>query len=174
MLQPQTNSARIDSVETMQRVGVIHLTNGGFTIVDPERVGELSKFRWNLSPRGYVTRSKPGVARHIYLHREILGATSADLDVDHRFGNKLDNRRENLRFSTVSQNGANAKKQAGRSSIYKGVCWDKSRGQWHAMIKVNYKSINLGNFDSEADGAKAYNAAALKHFGEFARINALP
>lgn len=174
MLQPQINSARIAPMETMQRVGVILLSNGGFTIVDPERVEEFSKFKWNLSPRGYVTRSKPGAARHIYLHREVMGATSTDPDVDHRFCDKLDNRHDSLRFATVSQNGANAQKQSGCSSVYKGVSWDKRGNNWHVMIRVNYKYINLGSFASEVDGAKAYNAAAQKHFGDFARLNEIP
>lgn len=161
-------------METMQRVGVILLSNGGFTIVDPERVEGLSKFKWRLGAWGYVVRTNPGKGRHIGMHREVMGANSTDPDVDHRYGDKLDNRRCNLRFATVSQNGANSKKRVGCYSVYKGVTWDKRRGHWKAMIKVNYKMINLGRFSSEVDGAEAYNAAASKHFGEYAKLNAIP
>lgn len=50
-------------------------------------------------------------------------------------------------------------------------CWDKSRDRWIAQIKCNYKSIHLGRFNNKVDAAKAYNEAAIKYFGEFARLN---
>lgn len=162
--------------DVMQRVGVIHLSSGGFTVVDLERLDELNKFKWSLTPSGYVSRSKwsEGRTLNIRLHREVFGVGSGDPEVDHRYGDKLDNRARHLRFATRSQNGGNAKPQTGRSSAYKGVYWEKSHRKWHAMIGVNSKRISLGRFNSEADAANAYNKAALKYFGEFARVNEIP
>lgn len=170
MLQPQINSARIASMEAMQRVGVILLSNGGFTIVDPERVEELNVRRWCYS-QGYVVSGERIGKKTIplRLHRVVMRAEK-DQKVDHKHRDPLDNRACSLRFATKSQNAANAKKRNCRNvtSIYKGVSWDK--GAWSATIVRSY----IGRFRSEIEAAKAYNAAALERFGEFARLNDIP
>jgi hypothetical protein len=92
--------------------------------------------------------------------------------VDHRDGNGLNNRRDNLRPATHSQNQANRRKpKHGVTSQYTGVYWQKARGKFVANIKVNKKKLALGYFTSEVEAAKAYDTAALKYFGEFARLN---
>lgn len=89
--------------------------------------------------------------------------------VDHRDRNGLNNQKLNLRFCTTSQNIANS---VGRSaSGFKGVY--RFRNGWTSHITVNYKTLYLGVFDTVLEGAKAYNEAALKYFGEFARLNQL-
>jgi hypothetical protein len=57
------------------------------------------------------------------------------------------------------------------SSIYKGVYWNTGCNKWLAKIGVNRKRIHLGVFACEKEAAKAYNRAAIKYFGEFARLN---
>ncbi len=91
--------------------------------------------------------------------------------VDHKNGNKLDNRKENLRLSTHSQNGCNRGKQVNNSSGLKGVTWNKERLAWHAQIGVRGKRIHLGYFSNPGLAAMAYNHAAIKHHGEFAKLN---
>lgn len=171
MLQPQINSARLAPMEMMQRVGVIHLTNGGFTIVDPERVGELNVRRWHTDRDGYV-RSGVRVGKKttpLRLHRLVMNAERG-MEVDHKNRDLLDNRISNLRIATKSQNAANSKKPAKRgvTSKYKGVSWDK--GAWSVSVCTHY----LGRFQSETEAARVYNAAALERFGEFARLNEIP
>lgn len=96
-------------------------------------------------------------------------------EVDHKNGDGLDNRRENLRAATDSQNSANAGKCACAStSRFKGVSWGKDRGKWRAYIEMNGRQKFLGYFHDELDAARAYNEAALEAFGEFARVNVLP
>jgi|688.fasta_scaffold773783_2 hypothetical protein len=77
-----------------------------------------------------------------------------------------------LRIATSSQNGANAKKcKKKTTSKYKGVHWRADVCKWRARITVNRKRYDLGSFETESAAATAYNEAALKYFGEFARLN---
>ena len=109
----------------------------------------------------------------MHMHRHILKAGPGQ-EIDHRDGDGLNNQRFNLRYCTDSENHANQHhKMAGCSSHYKGVGWYKATGKWRAVITVDYIFVHLGYFDSESDAAHAYNTAALKFFGEFARLNAL-
>lgn len=99
----------------------------------------------------------------------LLGAVGG-LYIDHRNGNGLDNRRDNLRRATMSQNIANQFPRGG-SSKYKGVCRSKRSGGWLAQICVNRKSIYLGRFGTEEEAARAYDVKAKEVWGEFARLN---
>jgi hypothetical protein len=103
----------------------------------------------------------------VYMHQLIAGSRG----VDHVDGNGLNNRRSNLRPATKSQNGANARKNPGKTSRYKGVFWDRQRSAWQAKIMVNRQQINLGRFANEEDAALAYDLAAREAFGEFALAN---
>ncbi len=160
-------------MDQMQRVGVILLTGerGGFAIVDPERADELSQCKWWQDTWGYVMARRPGT-RHqklLRLHRVVMSAKDGQ-EVDHKYRDKLDNRADSLRFATPSQNRANTPKRNGSfSSRYKGV--DFHCGAWRASIRINIKKTHLGRFQSETEAAKAYNVAALDHFGEFANLN---
>lgn len=111
---------------------------------------------------------------HLYMHRLVIGAAPNET-VDHRNGDGLDNRLLNLRIATSSRNQANRPKDRRRNgaeftSEYKGVYWDTSRGRWSAMIHAG-KTRALGRFDDEIEAARAYDAAALEEWGEFARLN---
>ena len=89
--------------------------------------------------------------------------------LDHINRDKLDNRIENLRVATNSQNMANKPSCHGKTSIYKGVC--KRGDKWYAQIKYNGKVHHIGSFDDEVTAALAYNDKATIHHGEFAYIN---
>lgn len=161
-------------------VSEIPLTKGQIALVDDEDYDELSAYSWRAakvnrkhhSPMYYAMRGTQGVGDGVVmLHRQVLRAPLG-FDVDHINGDPLDNRRVNLRLCSMSQNQANRSAMVpNKTSRYRGVCWDKKSGRWQADIKVQQKSIYLGQYEREEDAAAAYNRAAEKHFGEFARLN---
>lgn len=97
--------------------------------------------------------------------------------VDHEDRNTLNNKIDNLRAATSSQNQANKTKTKNKTSIYKGVSSTKINNgyriydYWNCLIYVEGKSKYLGCFKSEQEAALAYNKAAVKFFGEFANLN---
>ena len=132
----------------------------------------LSACDEHLRARLHKTNSYVGIyaeGKSWLLHRYLL-RPEIGMHVDHINGNRLDNRRENLRVCTHSQNHMNKSSCRGRSK-YKGAYWWPQKGKWKSSIKVNGKDKYLGLFLTEEDAAKAYNQAALKHYGEFARLN---
>lgn len=150
----------------------IPLTQGQVTLVDDEDYNELNKYKWyadwSASTRGYraVRHSSDG-QKLIFMYRVIMNAPP-DLQVDHRNHKTLDNRRENLRLCTASENLRNQLPQPGGSSKFKGVSWDKNARKWRATIHPNGCTCYLGYFMNEIEAARAYDAAAHKLFGEFA------
>lgn len=154
----------------------IPLGEDRFALVDQQDYYRLNYFNWTTKGSGercYAVRLECD-SKHIKflsMHREIMGSPKG-LQIDHRNRSRLDNRRENLRTATNSQNQYNKSKTKRKtSSIYKGVTYVKSIGKWRAQIMVNRKNIALGEYDDEIDSAKAYDKAARKYFGEFARLN---
>jgi hypothetical protein len=106
------------------------------------------------------------------VHRLIMGLEKGDKKmVDHIDGNGLNNKRNNLRIATHSENGANKSSIPNTSSKYKGVYWEKRKNKWQSQITFNNRTKSLGRYNSEKDAALAYNKAALKQFGEFAKLN---
>jgi hypothetical protein len=100
------------------------------------------------------------------MHRLVLGVLPGQL-VDHIDGNTLDNRRTNLRVATARQNAMN-RRAVGRVP-YSGV--RREGGQFVAFISPNRLQICLGRFKTAEQAAAAYNAAAQRCYGEYARLN---
>jgi hypothetical protein len=150
--------------------------DGETVFVDAADLHIVDGYNWRISrrPNGRAyARARVG-EQTIYMHRLIDG-TPAGMETDHRNGNGLDNRRTNLRTATRVQNSANVPKRRRESSRmtsrYKGVSWDRVRGCWRANARIDGRQWFLGRYADEADAARAYNAAALSVWGEFARLN---
>lgn len=91
-------------------------------------------------------------------------------EIDHRDGERDNNRWVNLREATRSQNLGNARIPSTNKSGLKGACFDKSRGKWLAQIVIRGVHYHLGRYDTAEEAAEAYKQAALEHHGEFARF----
>ena len=89
--------------------------------------------------------------------------------IDHRDLNPSNNKWENLRHATASQNLGNINRYRHNTSGFKGVFWCKDKRLFRAVITVEGKKIPLGYFRDPAKGGEAYKAAAEKYRGEFAR-----
>ena len=155
----------------------IYLGEGKWVILDQQDYYRLSGFKWYVNGNGvnfYAFRNMvvgPGLTKMKSMHREIMGSPKGML-VDHRNRDTFDNRRENLRLATHSQNSCNTeRKKTGRSSQYRGVSWDKKRGYWNTQVVSKGKMVFFGRYKNEIEAAKAYDAAARKYHGEFARLN---
>lgn len=124
---------------------------------------------WHAIPARDTFYAQAGDDTNVYLHRLITEAP-AGLVVDHANRNGLDNRRQNLRVCTYSQNHANRPAPANNTSGYKGVFRARS-GRWTARVTVDRKARHLGTFDDPWTAAQAYNEAAVEAWGEFAHLN---
>ena len=142
----------------------------------------LAGYTWRMTNNGYAIRAekRKGKTRRYLLHREVLGLDRGDPNVDHINGEKLDCRRSNLRLCPNGQteNLRNARKRRANggkpcSSRFKGVSLDRRYGAWKAYITVGGATRHIGMFATEADAARAYNREAKRHFGEWARMNAV-
>jgi len=153
----------------------IPLTRGYFAIVDDDDYEGLSKFKWHakIGDSGcvYALRRLPkinGKSLFVRMHRSVVNAPT-DKFVDHINGNTLDNRRSNLRLCSKAENGRNRGKNKNNTSGFCGVTRNKKWFQ--SRLWINGVPMYLGIYTTAEDAARAYDAAALIHHGEFARLN---
>lgn len=157
----------------------IKLTKGKSAIVDDSDYEWLSRNKWRArvqKNRIYAAGAikNNGKWQTTSMHREIMGLTKGDgKEVDHRNGNGLDNRRENLRLCTRSENIQNRhhKAKEGKASQYQGVYSVKKKNSWLASITKDYKQIHIGLYSNDKDAARAYDRKALELFGPDAKTN---
>ncbi|MFA5424164.1 MAG: HNH endonuclease [Phycisphaerae bacterium] len=171
----------------------IYLGEGVWTLVSPGDYYELSNYNWYISGNGKgfyaFTNIKiaPGKSKMQSMHRFImqfeLEAAGRKLNpvpcplypklvVDHINNDPLDNRRANLRIATRAQNACNRQKiRTEKSSQYIGVYFEKRTGRYTVKIRIKGKRLWLGRFTDELTAARAYDTAAKKHHGEFAKLN---
>lgn len=147
--------------------------DGDYTYIDHEDLNKILNYHW-VSRNGndtpyYVDKGR----KSILMSRFLLNAPKYKW-VDHINGNRIDNRKENLRLCSRNENAKNRKLNKSNNTGYKGV--SKSRNKykkWKTIIGVNNKKLTIGTYSSIIDAAIAYNIAAEKYHGNFARLNVI-
>ena len=133
----------------------------------------------SVSSSGYpkVDLYKKGIPKthntHQIVAREWVLNPEGKMCVDHIDGSKTNNHYENLRWARTTENNRNTKNRTDGSSVFKGVSYLPKSKKWLVHIGIDGKTKHLGHFTNEREAAEAYNAAALEHFGVFAKLNEL-
>lgn len=155
----------------------VPLTKGMFAFVDDEDFFKLKKGKWHArigrktAYAGRVGKKDDGESRIVLMHRAILKLTDEPVCVDHIDGNGLNNQKSNLRICSAQQNLRNSGLRRDNSTGYKGVSFSISNKGFMATIRYNNKKIYLGTFLTPEEAARAYDEAAKRLHGEFARTN---
>ena len=149
------------------------LTQKNWTLVDEEDAEFLrdKKLRTHTGYASFYAKSGRWAYRTVMVHRWIMGVVEkvpAEVEVDHINGNRLDNRRANLRLCTRRENAMNV---SGRAPIsgFKGVV--RARGKWLAQVQADHVNHRVGLFETAEEAARAYDTAAKRLHGQFARLN---
>jgi hypothetical protein len=135
--------------------------------------GTLGKAAGWVNRSGKTVRRKVRVDGTDYMaHRVIWLIVTGEwpeYEIDHIDGDGLNNRWENFRAATASENLRNRGPQINNTTGYKGTCFDKKRGKFVAGIKIHGVRKNLGSFDTVEEAYAAYCEAAAPMHGTFAK-----
>ncbi len=145
-------------------IGIANNTGAEF-FIDYKDYHTVCQYTWNQKTNGYIWAEHNH--KKIYLHRLILNLCKRNVYADHINHNTCDNRRENLRPATNSQNQMNRDKPKQNTSGVKGVYWHKNKQKWQANIQVDNKLLYLGIFPSKQDAIKARKDAEKKYFNQY-------
>lgn len=152
---------------------LIPLTMGQVAIVDADDFERLNRFNWfaiwSKYTKSFYARRKEN-RKSLSMHQEIIECPKGQV-VDHKNHNTLDNRKENLRPATRSQNNCNRAHQSSNRSGYVGVNWYPKYNKWVARVVQNGRRVLVGYFASIEDAVAARDRAATEYYGEFAFVN---
>lgn len=166
----------IRSAVVVDGIAYLSLTKGQVAKFDPEDIPLVCQRNWqaDASHYGHYAASAMRIGNNkrirLYMHKVILGV-GGEAEVDHINGDKLDNRKSNLRKCTAAQNRTNVPRLKNNKSGVKGVYWASNCRKWRAKISVANKSVMLGTYSSKEEAARVYRAALSKAHGEFARFD---
>lgn len=164
----------------------IPLSQGKVALIDDEDRAIIEDHIWHAAcPRKGVRTEdiyyaatnikKPDGKKTILRMHRLLIDSPPGMEIDHINGDGLDNRRENLRVCTPSQNQGSRRLQSGCASEFKGVVRNKKAKKWQVGLQFQLDGIKhyryLGCFENEIDAATAYDKAARKHYGDYALLN---
>lgn len=145
----------------------IELNHGKKAIIDAEDYALVKDYKWRFNGRYAETGDKA-----IFMHRLILNVKEPwpKVHTDHINGDGLDNRKNNLRIVTPSQNQHNSKRRTDNTTGFKGVSKRKDGG-YRAYLFFNGKQIYLGGAKTTIQASKLYDEGIKKYYGEFGRGN---
>lgn len=149
--------------EFENNIGICYTRQGKSFIFDKEDYEKIKDYCWTIGNRGYPVTTihyDKNKRQTLLLHRLLLGKNKK-LDIDHINRIKTDNRKENLRFITRSENVSNRvlKTKTGKTGVY------LSKGKYIATITYSKKSYYLGSFHNLDDAIKARKEAEMKYYG---------
>lgn len=139
----------------------IELTKGHWAIVDSEDVDKLAQYTWCFSSKGYA-KSRVN-CRMVWMHRFILGLEDRSLVVDHINGDKLDNRKSNLRITSQLVNSRNSRRKASTRQRMRGLGFRPSQSKpYHLHPTVGNRRISLGCYSNTSVPALLFDAVQVK------------
>jgi hypothetical protein len=170
--KPHPNNHRNDLTAEFVRAIFKYVPETGDLIwISGYKNNRIGKIAGQIFDNGYryIQINKKWYLAHriVYLHQT---GHWPPHELDHTFGNKLDNRFEKLRPCTDSQNTHNRKKQKNNTSGFKGVSFHKKSKKWRAQIMIDRKHHSLGLFNNPKEAHRAYCDAALALYKDFARF----
>ena len=157
-------------------VAYVPLTRGYEAVIDATDVPLVQDCNWVVTS---PTRSTvyawaffvdaEGVKSSLRMHRLFLSPEDSEV-IDHIDGNGLNNRRNNIRICSVTENNWNTKVSRANRSGYAGVHWDRRKGKWRASIGFKGKDIHLGRFKDPMKAHEAYLRALAEYRGSFSPL----
>ena len=146
---------------------IIILTGGHECLVDDEDFEEINRYRWQKSAWGYAVRcgrDSDGKLTTLRMHRIVMKAKKGT-EVDHINWNKLDNRKENLRFLSHRKNVCNRPVHKNNQTGIKGVGWHKRIKKFQARLRTPSGLIHIGYFQTAEEARLAYNEVVIRERG---------
>ena len=139
-------------------------------LIDEADIPLVKSYKWGFDGN-YARTSvvENGKLKILYLHRLIMN--NPKKVVDHLNGNRLDNRRCNLRVCTRADNVHNRTCKPATSSGIHGISWVKRINKWHVRICIDYKQKHIGYYSNLNDAIEARKEAEKKYFGDFSPLN---
>lgn len=147
--------------------GIGYTSNGEEFYFDLDDYDKIKNYYWYKNNNEYIVADDYcGEKRFIQMHRLVMNCPD-NMEIDHKYHNKNDNRKEFLRIVTRSQNQMNVGLKSHNSSGVTGVHWGNKEEKWIAQININGKRTRLGCFDNFDEAIQVRHDAELEYFGEY-------
>lgn len=161
----QTGTTVESDNETSVRLYLNGKDQGVYTLIDSIYSTRIGKYNWSLNNHGYVRRCRQG--KTICLHRAVWKLRYGESSlkkmnrkgkiIDHINRNPLDNRVDNLRKVSRTENAFNTNTRKTNTSGFRGVTWSKEKQKWKSQMRIRQRMTHLGYFETKEEAARVYN-----------------